>query len=104
MSLSLILAATVLVSSPAQSVAPAPEMRVAIGDLDFASASGQDEFIRRVHAASRDYCRHHIETVTPDRLGNVIVCRAEMRRLAYRALPASRMQQLAQAGRLRAIR
>jgi UrcA family protein len=102
MSPSLILATTLLASSPAQ--AAAPEMRVAIGDLDFTRASGQDEFVRRVDAASRDYCRDHIEIVTPDRLGDVSVCRAEMRRLAYRALPAPRMHQLAQAGRLRAIR
>lgn len=95
--------ATVVAAAP-QSTAPAPEMRIAIGDLDFARAADQDVFIRRVQAASRDYCRQHIEVVTPDRLGDVSVCRAEMRRLAYRALPASRMQQFAQAGRLRAIR
>ena len=95
--------ATVVAAAP-QPAQPAPEMRVVIGDLDFARDADQNEFIRRVHAASRDYCRQYIEVVTPDRLGDVAVCRAEMRRLAYRALPAARMQQFAEAGRLRAIR
>jgi UrcA family protein len=104
MSLSLILAAAVLASPAPQTPAAPPQMRVAIGDLDFARAADQQEFVRRVHAASRDFCRDHLEVVTPDRLGDPAICRAEMRWQAYRALPEPRRRQFALTGQMRAVR
>lgn len=104
MSLSLILATTLLATPAPQTPVAPPEMRVAIGDLDFARAADQREFVRRVHAASRDFCRQHLDVVTPDRLGDPAICRAEMRWQAYRALPDAQRRQFALTGQMRAVR
>lgn len=103
MSMSLILAAA-LMTQAAPAPSAEPELRVAIGDLDFTRPADQDVFVQRVHAASRAFCDRHLEIVTPDRLGNPAICRAEMRRLAYRALPERRRQEIASTGRYRVIR
>ena len=106
MSASLVFAVALMMPQGAPApIAPAePEMRVVVGDLDFARPADQDRFVERVRAASRAFCAEHLEIVTPDRLGDPAVCRIEMRRLAYRALPEAQRQQLASAGRFRAIR
>lgn len=103
MSVSLILAAA-LMSQTTPAPSAEPELRVAIGDLDFTQPADQDAFVQRVRAASRAFCDRHLELVTPDRLGDPAVCRAEMRRLAYRALPERQRQEIASMGRYRVIR
>ena len=104
MSLPLVLAAALMLPPAAPATPAEPELRVAIGDLDFARPADQDEFLRRVRAASRAFCDRHLEIVTPDRLGDPTICRVEMRRMAYRALPDRHRQDMARAGRHRVIR
>ena len=104
MSLPLILAAALMVPQAAPASSAEPELRVAIGDLDFTRPADQDEFVRRVRDASRAFCDRHLEIVTPDRLGDPTICRVEMRRLAYRALPERQRREMASAGRYRVIR
>ncbi|WP_029415414.1 UrcA family protein [Brevundimonas bacteroides] len=101
MSVSLILAAALM--TPAAPSAE-PELRVAIGDLDFTRPADQDAFVQRVRDASRAFCDRHLEVVTPDRLGDPAICRSEMRRLAYRALPDRQRGEIASTGRYRVIR
>ncbi len=103
MPVSLILAA-VLMGQAAPAPSTGPELRVAIGDLDFTRPSDQDAFVQRVRNASRAFCDRHLEVVTPDRLGDPAVCRGEMRRLAYRALPERQREEMASTGRYRVIR
>lgn len=107
MSAALTLALALLVQ-PAPTQAPQavqpPELRVAIHDLDFTRPADLDAFASRVRSASRAFCNRHLELVTPERLGDSSVCRAEMRRLAYRALPETRRLQIADARRFRVVR
>lgn len=103
MSVSLILAAA-LMTQAAPAPSAEPELRVAIGDLDFTRPADQDAFMQRVRAASRAFCDRHLDLVTPERLGDPTICRAEMRRLAYRALPERQRREIASTGRFRAIR
>lgn len=104
MSLSLLAALVVLVPQAANSPSAQPELRVAIGDLDFTRPSDQDVFVLRVREASRTFCDRHLHVVTPDRMGDPAICRSEMRRLAYRALPDRQRQDIASTGRYRVIR
>lgn len=104
MSVSLILTAALMIPQAPSTPSVEPQLRVAISDLDFARPADQDVFVQRVRSASRAFCDRHLEIVTPDRLGDPAICRAEMRRLAYRALPERQRQEIASTGRFRAIR
>lgn len=104
MSASLLAALVVLVPQTAQTPSAEPELRVAIGDLDFTRPTDQDVFVQRVREASRAFCDRHLYIVTPDRMGDPAICRSEMRRLAYRALPERQRQDIASTGRNRVIR
>lgn len=104
MSTALLFAAALLATQDAPSARPAPEMRVEIGDLDFQRDDDLRTFADRVRTASRAFCDRHLDLVTPDRLGDSSVCRSEMRRLAYRALPEERRRQVAVARASRVVR
>jgi UrcA family protein len=107
MSLSLTLALALLLPPPLsdpRDPSATPDMRIVVGDLDFARAAHLDEFARRVQSASRAYCDQHLERVMPARMDDPALCRAEMRRLAYRALPLEHQRQFTGTERFRAIR
>ncbi len=58
--------ACALTASPVKAVAaPAPQARVAYGDLRMDTARGQRLLVQRVLAAARGYCRLHADVVTP---------------------------------------
>lgn len=104
MSMSIAVAVALMLPQAAPSPATGPELRVMIADLDFTRPADQDQFVRRVRDASRAFCDRHLEIVTPDRLGDPAICRREITRLAFRALPDRQRQEIALTGRYRAIR
>ena len=83
---------------------PAPQMRVAIHDLDFNRREDVEVFVRRTRLASRRYCARHIAVVTPDRLGTPTVCEQAMASLAFEALPEPARQSLIRSGQSRRFR
>lgn len=101
--MSLILAVALTFAHVPDVPRPEPEMRIAIADLDFARADDIQEFGRRVRTASAAFCDRHLTVVTPDST-DPLICRSEMRRMAYRALPPARRAQMAGTSRLYSIR
>ncbi len=104
MSVSIALVVALMMPQAAPPQPSGPELRVLIGDLDFTRPADQDQFVRRVRDASRAFCDRHLEIVTPDRLGDPAICRREMARLTFRALPDRQRQEIAMTGRHRAMR
>ncbi len=88
-------AACLLAAAPAL----AQEARVAVGDLNLASAAGADRLDARIKAAERTLCRH------ARRLGSNIsdraFCAAAVRAEVMRQLPAQARQDYALARRPR---
>ena len=65
----------------------APDMHVDTQGLHMARPGEALILAGRIRVASRDWCAAHRAVLTPDSVGDPLVCEREMRRRAYAALP-----------------
>lgn len=76
----------------------APDMRVDAHDLRMARPGEALILAGRIRVASHEWCAVHRAVLTPDSLGDPLVCEREMRRRAYNAMPQTHRTKFVRAG------
>ncbi|VXB88326.1 conserved hypothetical protein [Brevundimonas sp. G8] len=76
----------------------APDMHVDAQGLQMARPGDALMLAGRIRVASRDWCAAHRAFLTPNSVGDPLVCEREMRRRAYNALPRSSRLDFVRAG------
>lgn len=76
----------------------APDMHVDAQGLQMARPGDALMLAGRIRGASRDWCAAHRAFLTPNSVGDPLVCEREMRRRAYNALPWSSRLNFVRAG------
>lgn len=76
----------------------APDMRVDAQGLHMARPGEALILAGRIRAASHEWCAVHRAVLTPDAVGDPLVCEREMRRRAYSAMPQTHRINFVRAG------
>ncbi|WP_135194300.1 hypothetical protein [Brevundimonas intermedia] len=76
----------------------APDMRVDAQGLHMARPGEALILAGRIRVASHEWCAAHRAVLTPDAVGDPLVCEREMRRRAYNALPQPHRTHFVRAG------
>ena len=76
----------------------APDMRVDAQGLHMARPDEALILAGPIRAASHEWCAAHRSLLTPNSLGDPLVCEREMRRRAYNAMPQPHRTNFVRAG------
>ena len=76
----------------------APDMRVDAQGLHMARRDEALILAGRIRVASHEWCAAHRAVLTPDSVGDPLVCEREMRRRAYNAMPQPHRTNFVRAG------
>ncbi|WP_428153347.1 hypothetical protein [Brevundimonas sp.] len=76
----------------------APDMHIDAQGLQMARPGDALMLAGRIRVASRDWCAAHRAFLTPNSVGDPLVCEREMRRRAYNALTRSNRLEFVRAG------